>query len=229
MYRLYKITNIVDGKSYIGFTKMGVQQRWAAHINSSKNPKYPIHYAIAKHGVEKFTVDTLVIGSRQYITALEEPAIQAFNSRAAGYNVALGGCGGDLGPAAYLRAKVTRSQWPQSVRDRISAEASARRAGKTYLEIFGPEQAAALREQLAQLQIARGGYGPRSHSAETKRKIGHRQKGKTVPESTRQKIRETAKLHQAGKRFAGRRASCLCCRKEWDIGNFTQHTKRNSK
>lgn len=229
MYRLYKITNIVDGKSYIGFTKMSVQQRWAAHINSSKKPKYPIHFAIAKHGGENFTVDTLVIGSRQYITALEERAIQAFNSRAAGYNIAVGGCGGDLGPEAYLKAKVTRSRWPRSVRDRISAEASARRAGKTYLEIFGPERAAVLRKQLSQLQLARGGNGPKTHTAETKRKIGQRQIGKTVPESTRQKIRETAKLHQAGKRFAGRRASCLCCRKEWDIGNFTQHIKRNSK
>jgi len=207
---------------------MSVQQRWAAHVTSARVPKHPIQFAIAKYGAQNFTVEVLVVGTRKYITSLEEPAIVAFNTRATGYNVANGGCGGNLGPAAYQKAKETRKKWTQTMRDRIASEARARRAGKTYDEIFGPERAADLRRELVEKQLAKGGYGPKKHSAATKEKISQRHLGREVSQITRQKMRVSATMNQAGKRFAGRRATCLCCKKEWDIGNFIQHIKRNT-
>jgi len=56
MHKLYQITNTVNGKSYIGITKLDVTQRFAIHASSARTPKYPIQYAIAKYGEDNFTV-----------------------------------------------------------------------------------------------------------------------------------------------------------------------------
>jgi hypothetical protein len=49
--------------------------------------------------------------------------------------------------------------------------------GKTYEEIYGPERAQQQRELRATLQKARGGYGPKHHTLETKLKIKEKSKG----------------------------------------------------
>jgi NUMOD3 motif len=69
--------------------------------------------------------------------------------------------------------------------------------GKSYVDIYGPERAIIERRKRQELQIARGGYGPKQHSAETKAKISQRSTGagngmygRTLSDETKQKIRE---------------------------------------
>jgi NUMOD3 motif len=69
--------------------------------------------------------------------------------------------------------------------------------GKTYVEIYGEEQAMIRRRHMSERQRARGGYGPKQHSAETKAKISQRSTGagngmygRTQTDETKQKIRE---------------------------------------
>ena len=56
---IYCITNTVNGKMYIGQTRMTVEQRWASHITSSKKDEKPLYRAIRKYGLEKFAVETI--------------------------------------------------------------------------------------------------------------------------------------------------------------------------
>ena len=72
MYKLYKITNAVNGKTYIGITKQTLEERLTLHISHSRNPKYPIQYAINKYGSENFSIELLEESEdRKYISELE--------------------------------------------------------------------------------------------------------------------------------------------------------------
>jgi hypothetical protein len=66
--------------------------------------------------------------------------------------------------------------------------------GKTYEEIYGSKEKADRQRALrSMLQKARGGYGPKIHSKETREKISAKGKGRILgpcPEERKQKIRE---------------------------------------
>lgn len=93
---LYKITNLVNGKMYIGVTK-DPEQRKRQHFHSrpSKGKDYPIRHAVKKYGKDNFSFEVLCIGSEDYIYDLEKKAIIAYGTIRNGYNVAAGGKGGE--------------------------------------------------------------------------------------------------------------------------------------
>ena len=57
---IYKITNNINGKVYIG-QSVHPDRRWIEHKSKSKNKadNYPIHLAINKYGSENFTFEIL--------------------------------------------------------------------------------------------------------------------------------------------------------------------------
>lgn len=72
--------------------------------------------------------------------------------------------------------------------------------GKTYDEIYGKEKAKKIIEYKTELQLIAGGYGPKRHTEETKKKISLKTKGKNNPrygikmsEELKQKISEKKK------------------------------------
>ena len=52
---IYKITNRINGKVYIGQTRMSLNVRWWHHCNRKDCPA--LHHAIKKYGAENFTVE----------------------------------------------------------------------------------------------------------------------------------------------------------------------------
>lgn len=89
MYYLYKITNKINGKFYIGMTK-NLERRWTVHCSAgSKCPK--LKAAISCYGRESFTKEILCIGEKEYILDLEEKLIGAYNNTVTGYNIHKGG------------------------------------------------------------------------------------------------------------------------------------------
>jgi group I intron endonuclease len=57
---IYKITNKINGKVYIGQTIVSINQRWSRHkSDSSKNSPYAIHRAIKKYGFDNFIVEEI--------------------------------------------------------------------------------------------------------------------------------------------------------------------------
>lgn len=103
---IYKVTNTVNGKVYIGQTMITVRIRWNRHknhsIRSNRNDyDVKFHRAIRKYGADKFIVETL--------EAFEEPSkelllrklnifeilyIAVYDSFYNGYNSTLGGSKG---------------------------------------------------------------------------------------------------------------------------------------
>ena len=87
-FYLYKITNKVNQKIYIGMT-CRPEVRFKEHC-SQYSTCTKLRNSIQKHGVDNFEYEVLCIGSEQYILDLEEKAIIAYNSIINGYNLVLG-------------------------------------------------------------------------------------------------------------------------------------------
>ena len=59
---VYKITNIGNGKIYIGITNQGATIRWQKHCSDAQcGSSFPIHNAIKKHGELNFQIEILEI------------------------------------------------------------------------------------------------------------------------------------------------------------------------
>lgn len=95
MFYIYKITNKINNKCYVGITK-NVKQRWQSHSNKSKieNEQRPLPQAMKKHGLENFTFEVIETTDSANAARLKEiEYIKTLNSlwTANGYNISPGG------------------------------------------------------------------------------------------------------------------------------------------
>ena len=58
-YIVYKITNKLNGKVYIGQTTEGIEKRWKRHCGYQINDGTYFHNAIKKYGAENFTIEII--------------------------------------------------------------------------------------------------------------------------------------------------------------------------
>lgn len=58
---IYKITNVINGKVYIGSTKNEVKLRWAVHKHNAfnKEPKSDLHNDMKLLGIDSFLLETI--------------------------------------------------------------------------------------------------------------------------------------------------------------------------
>lgn len=76
MFTIYKLTNEINGKFYIGFTCKAVAKRIQEHVYHSrrKTPIQHFHRAIRKYGISKFFLKILEIGeNEEYGLKVVEP------------------------------------------------------------------------------------------------------------------------------------------------------------
>lgn len=94
---VYKITNKVNGKIYIGITNQGSGVRYYKHWSDArKGDPCPIHKAMAKYGKENFTLEIIDFANNYgELKEKEKFYIKKFNSmdRSIGYNLTEGGDG----------------------------------------------------------------------------------------------------------------------------------------
>ncbi len=59
---IYKITNKINGKMYVGQTIGSIYDRWCGHRSeTTRKIKYPLYLAFTKYGVENFIIDTIEV------------------------------------------------------------------------------------------------------------------------------------------------------------------------
>ena len=108
---IYKISNLINGKIYIGKTTKSIESRFRAHVSEMKRFKrclinntdfgynsrlYP---AMLKYGTENFTIELVEeVSSDVNLEEREIYYIKKFNScdLSIGYNISPGGLGGPL-------------------------------------------------------------------------------------------------------------------------------------
>ena len=96
MIGIYKITNKVNNKVYIGQSS-DIKRRWRDHRSAAFNPKdngynYPLYKAIRKYGLDNFSFDILEECSQSDINEREIFYIKEYNAHGSGgYNQDDGG------------------------------------------------------------------------------------------------------------------------------------------
>ena len=94
MAYIYKITNCINDKIYIGKTYLNPDQRFKQHCNESKKfekKNRPLYSAMNKYGVENFIVET--VEETDSPEEREKYWIEYFGSFKNGYNATIGGDG----------------------------------------------------------------------------------------------------------------------------------------
>lgn len=92
---IYKITNKINGKVYIGKTMFSIEERWKQHCRErirNRCEKRPLYNAMNKYGVENFIIEQIEECSEEILSDREIYWINYFDSFKNGYNAT---CGGD--------------------------------------------------------------------------------------------------------------------------------------
>jgi group I intron endonuclease len=105
IYTIYKLTNKVNNKSYIGFTK-----RWPQRIkeHSWACTNMLIHKAIRKYGMDSFESSILYQGEdKDFTLSIMEPHyIKMYNTLIEGYNQTSGGEGTSVQKSIEHKRKI---------------------------------------------------------------------------------------------------------------------------
>lgn len=99
---IYKITNNINGKCYVGQTTRTIQTRWAEHIRISKSGTLdlPLYRALSKYGIDNFSIEEVEECDNSILDQQEIYWIDFFNAYTKGYNCNIGGTGGSS-PKTY--------------------------------------------------------------------------------------------------------------------------------
>lgn len=94
---IYKITNDINNKIYIGKTEFDIEKRFQEHCRDAlkdRNEKRPLYNAMNKYGIEHFKIEE--IEQCNDIESREKYWIEYYDSYNNGYNATLGGDGKTL-------------------------------------------------------------------------------------------------------------------------------------
>ena len=191
MGSIYKITNTVNGKSYIGQTihdaeKTRIRPHFAGYGSEL------VKRAIEKYGKDAFTYEILhdsIIP--EFLNDLEKEEIEKYNTLAPhGYNLGTGGSNGS--PSEETRRKISKYQKGRKKSEEHRHNISNALKGKKK----SPEHIRKMAES------NRGRLAPnkgKKHSAETRRKISEAMTGKKQGPRSPEAIQKTAEANRGRK------------------------------
>ena len=102
MYHIYKITNKINNKSYIGLTTQNIEDRWKQHYDSAYNQNHPDYNTPFKKAIRKYVKDNFTIKiideafNLEQLKKLEQYWISYYRTYVGwidckGYNATIGG------------------------------------------------------------------------------------------------------------------------------------------
>lgn len=166
---IYKTTNLINQKFYVG-------------KDTHNNPNYygsgkRLKLAIQKYGIENFEKEIIEIcDSLDKLNEREKFWIKELNAINEGYNISLGGDGGDT---------ISKNPKKYEIGKKISESNKGRFIGKTNSKETREKISKALKGKF--LGNKNPNYG-KNHTDETKDKIRKKALGRVVSDETRQKI-----------------------------------------
>lgn len=184
---VYKITNLLNGKAYIGKTTKTVEQRWRTHVQYAayKNSKTALVHAIRKYGPDAFRIETIIECAAERLDAEETRLIAEHKTTDPniGYNCTHGGDGGS--PTAEVRQKISlklkgrtfseatlqKLRTPKPPRtEEFRAKCRRRMSGNRKIAVFSANRTGTTQTP-AHIERRAAAIRGRKHSEETKRKI----------------------------------------------------------
>lgn len=212
---VYKITNKINNKLYIGITKRPLEYRWNLHkhcANRYKKLWSHLYSAMRKYGIENFEINILkTCYSDKQLYRAEIYFIKKFDTtnRLKGYNISKGG---EVSTAGRIVSRLTRKKLSLAnkkrfenpiERERIATSLKGRIIGPRSEEVRAKISLAKLgrkhsEETKLRYSIMRrgkpSGWKGRKHSIETRKKLSEMQIGKKATDVTKQKMSISAKV-----------------------------------
>jgi len=196
---IYKITNKINGKSYIGKTKRTLEERFKQHIKAAKNnKKYILSRSIRKYGVSNFEISIINMASTdEELSLLEMKYIEEYRTYIGfedcnGYNMTLGGEGGNTNGnhpnKEFIYKKISESNSGENnYLRKLDIEEYEEHLNKYLRDINNPMYGYVWSEEQRKLksELASGENNPfynKKHTEESKRKMRKNSKGKNSGE-----------------------------------------------
>lgn len=190
-YRIYKITNKINGKCYIGWTSWPIIKRFTAHkvLSKLKPRDCPKFYnAIRKYGIDNFSHEEIFSCSCKPLSCyLEIHYIKLYDSIKNGYNIEPGGTGHSMSEETkkklsdFRKGKFTGKDNPFYGRHhteenkRLSSESKSGIKSPNYGKHLSEEH----KEKIRKKNTGSGNAMFGKHlSRETKRKMSEKRKGR---------------------------------------------------
>ena len=134
-YLIYKITNRLNGKVYIGQTSVGLEKRWRKHVYNAVNHVHDNHFkrAIRKYGASAFCKEILIDGlTSEESNKYEELYIELYGTFEFGYNSTRGGDNYEFTPEVKRKISECRKGEKNPMYGRTGEKAP--RYGRTHSE-----------------------------------------------------------------------------------------------
>lgn len=200
MWKVYKHTNKLNNKIYIGITCQDVERRWRSDGSGYK--KCPLFYrAIKKYGWDNFYHDIIYDGlTKEKAGELEQELIKELksNNPIIGYNIANGGRINNISETTKKKISETLKnnykkenhhnfgkKYSEELKKKLSIAHIGKNSGKNhsnYGKKMSDEQKEKIRKTMKERHI--------EPSEETKRKGAEARKGKTNSEYWNKRIKE---------------------------------------
>ncbi len=196
MYKIYVITNLINGKMYVGQTSGSVKKRWSQHKSHTlRKSTHPLYRSILKHGVENFDVSLVALAfTKKHCDWLEEQWIRTLEThlRDKGYNLTFGGEGArHVQETKEKLAKMKLGKPGRVYTEEQKLATSLRQRGEKGNN-WGKKSSSETREKMSQSHSGEnnhcfGLYGPfhpafgAKHSEESKRIRSEKFSGKNNP------------------------------------------------
>lgn len=117
---IYKITNDVNGKMYIGLCATSIQQRFQTHCQDRKTYKdRPLYRAMNKYGIEHFHIEVIEECLLDDLAERERYWIAFYDTYKTGYNATFGGEGRLLYDHQLIYEKLLENPYPSVVAKEI--------------------------------------------------------------------------------------------------------------
>ena len=103
---IYKISNDINDKVYIGQTRQPLHQRWSMHKQHSKTKPNLLYRAMRKYGIEHFSIEIIEECDENLLNEREVYWINFYDSYHRGYNMTIGGEQGSDGRPPIFQEQI---------------------------------------------------------------------------------------------------------------------------
>jgi group I intron endonuclease len=231
-YYIYKITNLVNNKPYVGKTGKTIEKRWKEHYYEARrwqkcaetgtNFGYNsrLYPAMTKYGYENFNIQLLEeTASVEEMNQREQYWIDFYDARNNGYNIAAGGHGGFFSGCKHTPEAIEKIRKAGTGR-KMPPEAVAKTAAAKLGRKASPEK----REKMRQAKL---GKKLGKHSAEWNKRISEGQINEVICVETGVIYRNIAEAARQTGSHASGIANCVTGRAKTTNGYHWQYKDKN--
>ena len=191
-YLIYKITNVKNGKMYVGQTKRGLKERWSQHVYNAVNHVSDSHFkrAIRKWGADAFVAEILIDNlSLEDANRYEELFVELLGTFESGYNSTRGGDNHEMTEEVLKKMSEAFKGENNPMYGRRGENCPW--YGRTHSQESRQKMSESRRGDKNYMYGRRGEKSPmygRTLSLETKQKISKAMRGRTLSKETKQKL-----------------------------------------